>query len=105
MGTLLRKDLDSMKITGLIWLEDIVDKLDWKHRVQPYEVEEVFERDSLFRFVEKGHRKGENVYVALGQTFGGRYLIIFFIYKHDGRALILSARNMTRAERRNYEQS
>ena len=30
-----------MKITGLIWVEDIVQKLLQKHRVQPEEVEEV----------------------------------------------------------------
>jgi hypothetical protein len=33
---------------------------------------------SHFRFVEKGHRRGENVYSAMGQTSGGRYLIVFF---------------------------
>ncbi len=29
-----------MKIDGLIWLRDIVDKLAWKHQVDPEEVEE-----------------------------------------------------------------
>lgn len=42
----------------------------------------------------------KNVYVALGQTLSGRYLIVFFIYKTDKRALILSARYMTKNERR-----
>jgi len=41
---------------------------------------------------------------AFGQTDAGRYLTVFFVRKEDGRALILSARNMTRAERRIYEQ-
>ncbi len=31
------------------------------------------------------------------------YLIVFFVFKQDGQALILSARDMTKAERRNYE--
>lgn len=91
-----------MKITGFIWLEDIVEKLDRKHQVQPYEVTEVFEGYAYFRFVERGHRKGENVYAALGQTLGGRYLIVFFVLKQDKRALILSAREMTQSERRMY---
>jgi uncharacterized protein len=43
------------------------------------------------------------VYAALGQTGSGRYLIVFFVHKPDHRALILSARNMTAAERRRYE--
>ena len=55
-----------MKITGLIWLEDIVQKLLQKHRVQPEEVEEVLSNLRFF-FVEKGHRQGENVYTALGR--------------------------------------
>ena len=31
-----------MKIEGIIWLENIVDKLAYKHRVDPYEVEDIF---------------------------------------------------------------
>ncbi len=54
-------------------------------------------------FVENGKRKGENVYVAKGQTVGGRYLVCFYIHKLDGQALILSARDMTATERRLYE--
>ena len=94
-----------MKINGLIWLEEIIEKLEQKHHVQQHEVREIFASQPQFRFVEKGHRSGENVYGALGQTATGRYLIIFFIYKNDKRAFILSARNMTRAERRRYEQA
>jgi uncharacterized DUF497 family protein len=38
----------------------------------------------------------------MGQAASGRYLIVFFIYKKDGRAIILSARDMTPAERKRY---
>lgn len=65
-----------MKIEGLIWLRDIVDKLAVKHRVETNEVAEVFSGKPKFRFVEKGERKGEDVYMALGQTAGGRYLSV-----------------------------
>lgn len=91
-----------MKIKGVIWLDDIVEKLRQKHNVSIQEVWEVFADSPQFRFVEKGHRSGENVYFALGQTIGGRYLIVFFIHKKDRRALILSARDMTRKERRKF---
>jgi len=94
----------SLRIEGFIWLEDIVEKLVQKHGVQQQEVREVFANLPQFRFVEKGHRPDENVYAALGQTDAGRYLIVFFVYKKDRRALILSARDMTHAERRKYEQ-
>ena len=60
-----------MKIEGLIWLEDVVEKLLVKHQVSQSEVEEVFSNSPKFRFVEKGHRPKENVYAALGgQTPG-----------------------------------
>lgn len=91
-----------MKISGLIWLEDIVQKLLWKHTVTQSEVSSVFANSPRFRFVESGHRVGENVYSAFGQTDGGRYLSIFFVRKMNGQALILSARDMTDSERRQY---
>jgi uncharacterized DUF497 family protein len=86
-----------------VWLEQIVEKLLWKHRVQQVEVREVLAKRPRFFFVEKGHRVGEDLYAALGQTDAGRYLIVFFIYTKDRRALILSARNMTDSERNRYE--
>ncbi|MEA2003872.1 MAG: BrnT family toxin [archaeon] len=92
-----------MRIEGIIWFDEIIEKLEWKHNVQQREVTEVFVNKPEFRFVEKGYRAGENVYAAMGQTCAGRYLIIFFIYKKDKRAFILSARNMTDSERRKYE--
>ena len=50
----------------------------------------------------KGNRSGEDVYSAMGQTDAGRYLIIFFILKPYHRALVVSARDMDRKERREY---
>jgi len=44
------------------------------------------------------------VYTACGRTDDGRYLIVFFILKPDNLALILSARDMDRMERRRCEQ-
>lgn len=93
-----------MKIIGFVWYNEIVRKIEQKHDVQQNEVREVFAKHPRFRFVEKGHKPDENVYAALGRTRSGRYLIIFFIYKNDKFALILSARDMTHEERRKYEQ-
>jgi uncharacterized DUF497 family protein len=93
-----------LKIKGIIWFDEIIAKLATKHDVSQNEVLEVFINLPYFRFVEKAHRLGENVYAALGQTKSGRYLIVFFVYKKDGRAVILSARDMTSAERRRYEE-
>jgi uncharacterized DUF497 family protein len=92
-----------MKIDDFIWLPDIIDKLIFKHHVTQDEAEEVFFNHPSFRFVEKGYKKGENVYSAGGQTDAGRYLIVFFIYKSNNTALILSARDMDKKERKRYE--
>jgi uncharacterized DUF497 family protein len=92
-----------MKIKGIVWLDSIVEKINAKHGVSQQEVRQIIQGRTVFRFVEKGHRRGENVYAALGQTRAGRYLIIFFVYKIDQRILILTARDMTIAERKRYE--
>lgn len=102
MGLILTGDKIELEIFDLIFLDNIVEKLARKHSVQPQEVREVFSRFPVFRFIEKGNRQNENVYAAYGQTAAGRYLIVFFIYKQDRNALILSAREMTNAERRRY---
>ena len=94
----------SMRITGVIWLDSVVEKIDTKHGVLREEVKQVVQNPAtMFRFVENGHRRGENVYAALGQSETGRYLIVFFVHKPDHRILILTARDMTIAERRRYE--
>lgn len=93
-----------MRIEGVTWLEAIVDKLESKHHVTTAEVEDVLAAQPRFRFAERGHKPGENVYAALGRTHDGRRLLVFFIYKprtHD--ALILSAREPSRRERKLYE--
>jgi uncharacterized DUF497 family protein len=91
-----------MHIVGLVWLDEIIDKLEYKHNVRQAEVAQVLDSHPLFRFIEKGHRPGENVYLALGQSAAGRYLAVFFVYKADQRALVVSARDMTKTERRQY---
>lgn len=91
-----------MRITGTIWLRDVVDKLAWKHHVTADEVEEALATTRRFRFIETGDIGGEDLYAAMGRTDAGRYLIIYFIYKATKEALIVSAREMTRKEKRTY---
>lgn len=92
-----------MRIVDIIWLPQVIDKLAWKHQVLPEEVDEVLFSNPKFRKVQKGHIPGEDVYAALGRTEGGRYLAVFFVYKQTREALILSARDMDRKERRQYD--
>lgn len=91
-----------MRIEGVIWLDAVVAKLAAKHRVKPHEVEETLSVRAKFRFVEKGERGSEDVYMALGRTAAGRHLAVLFIRKKSGEALIVSARDMADKERRQY---
>jgi uncharacterized DUF497 family protein len=92
----------NLLIDEIIWQQQFVEKLATKHGVEKTEVEEVLTNRPRFRFVSKGNRSDEDVYSAMGQTDAGRYLIVFFIQKPNRRALIISARDMTRTERSNY---
>ena len=91
-----------MRVCGIIWLRDVVDKILLKHNVTTDEVEEIFNRSPRYRFIETGDVQDENLYAALGQTKDGRYLIVFFVRKTTGEVLIVSARDMTKKERKDY---
>ena len=68
-----------MKITGIIWLRSVINKLAQKHQVVQEEVEEVFRSRPRFQRIARGDVAGEDLYSAMGQTDTGRYLIVFFI--------------------------
>ena len=91
-----------MRIRRIIWLPEVEDKLLRKHQVLVEEVEEVLFDKPHIRFVEKGHQEGEDLYAAYGQTMAGRWLVVFFVLKEDQAALVISARDMDRKERRRY---
>jgi uncharacterized DUF497 family protein len=91
-----------MKIAGVVWLREIVDKLIVKHGVEPFEVEETLGNRPKIRFVKKGERPEEDVYLALGQSDAGRYIAVLFVYKKNQEALVISARDMAPKERKQY---
>lgn len=91
-----------MRISEIIWLDDVVDKIEVKHHVTQREVEEVFEIKPKVKKMRRGYFRGEDVYRVLGKTEVGRYLTVFFIHKRIDKALILSARDMDEKERKIY---
>lgn len=93
-----------MRLREILWKDTVVDKLEAKHGVQTEEVEEILFGRPHVRKAQRGRVPGEDLYVAYGQTQGSRYLVIFFIYKEGAAALPISARDMTGAEQRYYEQ-
>ena len=91
-----------MKITECLWIDKFVDKIIGKHNVFPEEVEEVLSNQPLIFKLEKGNVKGEDLYVAFGKTDESRHLTILFVKKKNKRALVISARDMSKKERKRY---
>ena len=67
-----------MQLYEINWKNRVVDKIEGKHRVTIDEVEQVLFSKPHTRRAEKGRVKGEDLYVAYGQTASGRYLVVFF---------------------------
>jgi uncharacterized DUF497 family protein len=83
------------RIAGFIWDDWVLDRLDWKHGVDPQEVEEAF-----FNPPYKV-RTGEGKYLLYARSNGGRYLFIAFVW--EGQFVkVITARGMTTAEKRFY---
>lgn len=57
-----------MRINKVIISRGTEEKLIAKHRVHAYEVEELFQERPRIEFVENGRVRGEDLYIALGQT-------------------------------------
>jgi len=92
-----------VEIQDIIWIDVFIEKIWKKHHVTIKEVEDVLDASPMIRYIEKGDVKGEDIYAAMGQTENGRYITVFFIRKANNRALIISARDMSRKERSYYE--
>jgi uncharacterized DUF497 family protein len=92
-----------MNLTLSYNLNIISEKLRAKHHVTCHEARQVLLSRPRIRFAEKGYTEGEDVYAAFGQTPGGRYLAVFFIYKQTLKtAVIISSRDMSDKERNAY---
>ncbi|RLT42756.1 MAG: BrnT family toxin [Chloroflexi bacterium] len=92
-----------MVIEWVLWRQEYEDKIAVKHGINWGEVEEVLYGRMVTHRVGRGNVVGEDLYLGLGQTYEGRYLSIFFILKAGQVAMPISARDMTRSERRQYE--
>jgi len=87
----------------VIWLQRIIEKLAKRHHINPEEVEEVLSNTPQYRFIEDGKIENEDVYAAYGRTDAGRYVTVIFIQKPGRHALVISARDMDKKERKQYE--
>jgi uncharacterized DUF497 family protein len=90
-----------MNITHIIWLAQFVDKIDSKHGVGTDEVEQVLSNHPRIQRIERGALKGEDLYRATGQNRGRTFSRGVFCLQRT-RALVISARDVSARERKNY---
>ena len=88
--------------TGFEWDEGNATK-NWElHDVSGTECEQVFFNRPLFARRDTGHSETEGWLFVLGRTDGGRLLFVVFTIRQE-QIRIISARDMTRAERQRYQ--
>lgn len=86
-----------MLIKKIGWNESTVSHIA-RHGVSPEEVEWACFNASPYILRSRRHR-----YIALGQTESRRYLTIVFKYLGRNQAEIITARAMSKAEKRLYQ--
>jgi uncharacterized protein len=94
---------DLAHCTGFQWDAGNADKNWTLHQVSHGECEEVFFNRPLLVAPDTGHSQRERRYAALGRTSLARRLALVFTLR--GTLIsVISARDMSRRERRVYEQ-
>src|SRR5215208_1692056 len=95
--------IDLSQLVGFEWDENNREKNWEKHGVLASECEEVFFNLPLLLQPDPAHSQNEPRYYVLGHTIAGRRLFIAFTVREDNIRVIF-ARNMSKKERRIYEQ-
>ena len=90
--------------TSFEWDEGNATKNWDRHRVTQAECEEVFFLEPLLVSEDPAHSEAETRYYALGQTSASRKLFVVFTVRGE-RIRVISARTMSRRERRIYERA
>jgi uncharacterized DUF497 family protein len=89
---------------GFDWSGGNAEKNWRKHRAAPSEAEQVFLNLPLMVAADAGHSDSEQRYFILGRTDEGRELYVVFTLR-GRRVRIISARDMSRQERKVYRSS
>jgi uncharacterized DUF497 family protein len=89
---------------GFDWDEGNLLKNWEKHRVSASECEQVFFNRPLITRLDEGHSGQEMRHLALGTTDVGRHLFIVFTTRLK-RIRVISARDMSRRERKVFEET
>ena len=90
-------------LKGFEWDAGNSDKSWLSHRVRQTEVEQALLNRPVVVAADLRHSQREPRFVTLGRTDRGRHLTTVFTVRGD-RVRVISARPMSRAERRIYDQ-
>ncbi len=91
-----------VKCAGFDWDEGNLLKNWEKHRVSAVECEQVFFNRPAVVTEDAEHSRQEERMFALGQTDAGRLLFVVFTIRRD-LIRVISARDMSKRERKEYE--
>lgn len=98
--------IDFSRVTGFDWDAGNERKNADSHDVSQAEAEQVFFNQPLIATPDEMHSEGEQRIRALGITSAGRLLTMIFTMRADGELIrVISARDMHRKERKEYEQA
>jgi uncharacterized DUF497 family protein len=93
---------DGADATEFDWDGGNAEKNWLRHRVSQSESEQVFFNRPLVGAEDEPHSHGEVRHYALGRTDAGRLLFVVYTLRGE-KVRIISARDMTRRERKEYE--
>jgi uncharacterized DUF497 family protein len=93
--------LDFSRYLGFEWDERNSEKVWRKHKVSPFECEQVFFNQPLIAAPDESHSAAENRLYVLGRTDAQRLLFVVFTPRGN-LVRVISARDMSRAEREVY---
>jgi len=94
--------LKGIKPLKFDWDEGNKNKNWFKHKVLWKECEQIFFNEPLKTFIDVKYSKKENRFVGLGTADRGRMLFVIFTIRKN-KVRIISARDMSRRERKKYE--
>jgi uncharacterized protein len=98
----MKTDILSQSV-GFDWDVHNIEKIKSRHDVAPSECEQVFFNLPLVIGDDVSHSDDENRFYTLGQTDAERLLFLVFTVRKD-KIRVISARNMSRRERRLYQE-
>ena len=89
------------KYLGFEWDKQNSEKIWRKHKVSPFECEQIFFNQPLVVAPDEAHSHTEARFYVLGRTDAGRLLFLVFSTRKN-MVRVVSARDMSRPEREVY---